>query len=218
MKNAQSIFVEALLAGDEDAAWDCVCRLSEAGFNSISLYENVFTKAMTQIGFLWEQNKVTIAEEHLATSTCNFVLTRYHHYMRKWSKPKNGKTMMLLCLDQEQHDLGVKMCACLLEEHGWTTRLLGASVPLEQAELMGEKWQPDAIALSVSIPYHARGLDLYVNTLEKLPHKPTLLIGGRLVSMYDLRPLCTEQTILIKNLSELQQWQQSQVEVSADVR
>lgn len=118
MENSVTVFLEALLAGDEDTAWDSVCRLSEAGYDSIFLYENIFTKAMSQIGLLWEENKVTVAEEHLATSTCGFVLTRYHHYMRKWRKPKKGKSIMFLCLDQEHHDLGIKMCACLLEESG----------------------------------------------------------------------------------------------------
>ncbi|MFB4210840.1 B12-binding domain-containing protein [Shouchella sp. 1P09AA] len=218
MEQSWEVLVDALLVGDEDAAWECVRRLSDAGYDSIWIYENLLTKAMAHTGVLWEQNKITIADEHLATSTCDFVLTRYYHYIRQWKKPKNGKSMMFLCLDQEQHDLGIKMCACLLEEYGWTTRLLGASVPLEQAEMMAKKWQPDAIAISVSIPYHARSLDLYIDTLENLPHKPTIVIGGRLVSMYDLSPLCNEQTVLIGTLTQLAEWQESQLGVKADVR
>ncbi|AIC95113.1 MULTISPECIES: cobalamin B12-binding domain-containing protein [Shouchella] len=218
MEQSWEVLVDALLDGDEDRAWDCVRRLSDAGYDSIWIYEKLLTKAMAHTGWLWEQNEITIADEHLATSTCDFVLTRYHHYIRKWRMPKNGKSLMFLCLDQEQHDLGIKMCACLLEELGWTTRLLGASVPLEQAEMMAKKWQPDAIAISVSIPYHARSLSLYVDTLENLPHKPTIVIGGRLVSMYDLSPLCNEQTVLIGNLAELAKWQERQLEVNADVR
>lgn len=203
-------FVEALLKGDGDQAWNQVSHLSESGHSSIWLYENVFTSAMVQIGWLWEQNKITIADEYLATSTCHFILARYHYSIRKRFKNPNGKRIMLLCIDQEQHNLGIKMCAHLLEEHGWSTEILGASVSLEQMMQTANETKPDAIALSISIPYHVRKLKDYMEALDTLPSKPAIVIGGRLVSSYDLSSFLTERTTLLGSLSDLYVWHENE--------
>ncbi|WP_245947311.1 cobalamin B12-binding domain-containing protein [Bacillus taeanensis] len=100
--------------------------------------------------------------------------------------------------------LGLKMTALLFEEYGWDTRLLGANLPLEYAKDIAEQWQPDVIGLSVTIPYFTQRLPQYIETLSEMTS--TVLVGGRLVSMYDFSAYCNEKTKLATDLCEISNW------------
>ena len=67
---------------------------------------------MYYIGELWENNEISVADEHLATAVCDMILTELSQ-----EKTKNvtiDKKVMLLGLEEEQHYIGLRMVA----EHG----------------------------------------------------------------------------------------------------
>ncbi|WNB91882.1 cobalamin-dependent protein [Bacillus sp. NEB1478] len=171
--------------------------------NRLSLFRNLFTPAMYFIGDLWENNEISVADEHLATGVCDFVLSRLFQIS---SETASEKKAMFLCLQGEQHFLGIKMINSLFEESGWQTRYFGASLPLEYALKTALQWKPEVIGLSVSIVYNLPLLKNYVRTLSALPHKPVIMIGGRLVDKYDLIPYTNHQGMIMKNLDEVDQW------------
>ncbi|PMC40227.1 cobalamin-binding protein [Bacillus sp. UMB0899] len=199
---------DSLLKGNQDDAWNIVMNEVGHDISRKEVLENLITKAMQYIGNLWEMDEITVADEHLATSTCEYILVRFDFHMKKNHRfyQVEPKKVMLLCLEKEQHDLGIKMVAQLFEEHGWNTRLLGSNLPLEEAVRSAEKWKPDVIGLSFSIWYHAELLGTYSKALEAIPHKPTVIVGGRLLESYDFSPYVSSRTKLFPSLSELQEW------------
>ncbi|MDG0029413.1 cobalamin B12-binding domain-containing protein [Priestia sp. Y58] len=207
MKSQVQKFVGYLLAGDQDSAWEVVLEEIHQGNNSLDIYENLITTAMRVTGDMWEENIISVADEHVATTTCDYVLTRYRFYKKiQGHASDTAPRALLLCLEQEQHFIGLKMVALLFEEHGWNTRFLGANLPLEYAEKMAIEWKPHMVGLSVSIPYHIERLAEYTKTLDKLEPRPTVMVGGRLVSQIDFRSYCSEHTRLIPDLHQLNNW------------
>ncbi|WP_226670118.1 B12-binding domain-containing protein [Metabacillus litoralis] len=201
-------FASYLLIGDEDMAWDITIKAIERDAGRTELFEELITKAMQYIGYLWENDQITVADEHLATSTCEYILARFHNYMKKEQKLRlfAEKKALFLCLENEQHTIGLKMASQLFEEYGWKTQLLGANLPLEYALQSASKWKPDVIGLSFSIWYHAEILAKYIQALEDLPHKPVVIVGGRLLSNYDFSSYCSDKTCLFPSLNELKGW------------
>lgn len=198
-------FAEQLIGGLTEDCWSTIVRFMDAGCNSLFIYEQLITPAMRYIGTLWEQNLLTVAEEHLASGICDFLLTRYRSV--KNCQPFNGKKAMFFCLEGETHYLGLKMVAALFEEYGWNVRNYGASLPLEYACIGGNNWKPDLIGVSVSIVYHLPKLKEYTDVLAKLPHQPTILVGGRLVGRYDMSQLIPrENTLAVADLVQLNEW------------
>lgn len=197
------------LEGNEDNAWDRIEEDDELMENSHLTFE-ALTSAMQYIGKLWEENKISVADEHLATTTCDFVLSRYA-YTKKLSKaPSNGRRALFLCIDQEQHYLGLKMISLLFQEYGWETKLLGANLPLEYAIDTTKKWQPSVVGISIAILYHAEKLKEYVTEIESLSTQTEVLVGGRLAGMYDLSNFCSEDTTLVPSLEEVKIWLEKQ--------
>ncbi|WP_226529758.1 B12-binding domain-containing protein [Metabacillus niabensis] len=201
-------FADSLLKGNQDAAWNIVMNEVGHDISRKDVLENLITKAMQYIGKLWEKDEITVADEHLATSTCEYILVRFDFHMKNTHRfhQVEPRKVMLLCLEKELHDLGIKMVAQLFEENGWNTRLLGPNLPLEEAISFAEKWEPDVIGLSFSIWYHAELLTTYSKALEELPHKPAVIVGGRLLGDYDFSPYVSSRTTLFTSLSDLQEW------------
>ncbi|MDR7074901.1 cobalamin B12-binding domain-containing protein [Fictibacillus barbaricus] len=198
--NAEKL-ARLFLEGNQAAALHFIKQ--QPNQNRMSLFQNLFTPAMYLIGDLWENNEISVADEHLATGVCDFVLSRLFQISTETTSDHKS---MFFCLQGEQHYLGIKMINSLFEENGWQTRYFGASLPLEYALKTALQWKPEVIGLSVSIVYNLPVLKNYVRTLSALPHKPVILIGGRLAEKYDLIPYTNHQGIIMKNLDEVDQW------------
>ncbi|WP_050183819.1 cobalamin B12-binding domain-containing protein [Domibacillus robiginosus] len=201
-----------LLEGDADASFAFLCDLREQGWPSVDIYQRIVSGAMQHIGELWEQDHISVADEHLATATCDFMISRYHAQTKQ---KKLGHKAMFLCVAEEQHTLGMRMASLLFEENGWKTKMMGANLPLEHAVSAAQKWQPDVICLSVTILYHVPVLKMYAETLESLPFHPKIMVGSRLLSMYDLSPYCTPNTLFMTDYKKLIGWMNDQSEGKA---
>lgn len=197
-------FAEQMISGLTEPCWQTIVQFMDAGNNSLFIYEQLLAPAMRYIGSLWEHNLITAAEEHLASGICDIILSRYAS-MKK-SEQSNGRKAMLLCIEGETHFLGLKMVSSLFQEHGWETRFYGPSLPLEYAVITGMNWKPDVIGMSVSIVYHMPRLKEYVESLDKLHHKPTLMIGGRLIDPYAIHRMVPDKVVLLPDLLQLNDW------------
>ncbi|MGD6780694.1 B12-binding domain-containing protein [Sutcliffiella horikoshii] len=67
-----------LLEKNVASGWSCVKDTIDQGYNSAFIYDFILRDAMYRIGEMWEENKISVAHEHLATGTCELILTKYH--------------------------------------------------------------------------------------------------------------------------------------------
>lgn len=198
-------FTSYLLKGDEASCEMLIEGLPDK--DDIFIVFQLLTRSMQRIGELWENNEISVADEHLATATCDFILSQYkYRYISKKKTKKNEKKAMFFCLENEQHYLGTKMIASLFEYKGWDVRLFGANLPLEYAQSQAEEWKPNLIGISVAIMYHLPKLKSYIDTLSQISIQPSMLVGGRLAGIYDLRPYCSEETVIMKDIKDVQDW------------
>ncbi len=212
MYNKQEELTEALIRGDYFKSWDILYSHIKDGYNSTFIFDSLLKQSMYDIGKLWEKNKITVADEHLATSVCDFLVTRYSYdYLNIEDniEDREKPRALFFCLENEEHYLGLKMVASLFKEHHWDVKFLGPNLPLEYAIYSARKWSPEVIGLSLSITHLIPRLSEYISNLEKLDHNPKILVGGRLTTQYDLRPYCSEQTIILKEMNEVHQFLQA---------
>ncbi|MFC7372776.1 B12-binding domain-containing protein [Fictibacillus iocasae] len=191
------------LEGNFDDALHTV-REHQANYASLEVFSSLLTPAMKYIGELWENSEITVADEHLATAVCDMVIS--HLYQQLSTSQNERQKAMFFCLEGEEHYLGLKMVNRLFEEDGWDTKYFGSNLPLEYAVKTAAEWKPQVIGLSVSIAYHLPKLKAYVKELESLSCKPRVIVGGRMAEKYDLRPYCSENTVIIHNIQAIADW------------
>lgn len=173
-------YLAALRAGDRRAALAVVDAARAAGLDLATLYLEVFQPSLREIGRLWQDNQISVAEEHLATAVTQIAMARLYDGFCGTTLP-NGRTLLAACAATERHEVGLRMVCDLLELEGWDARYLGAAVPEDSLVGMVLSRQPDAVALSASIAPHLPQLRALIRAVRVACGKaaPFIIVGGR---------------------------------------
>lgn len=172
--------------------------------NQKELFAQLLTPAMYHIGELWENNEIGVADEHLATAICDFVVSAVEN--RHQAGNGTERKVMVFGPEGEDHYIGLKMVASLFREKHWSVKYLGPNLPLAHALDAAKIWKPDAIALSAALVYRLPVVKTYIIEFLKLEPKPTVFVGGRAVTIANPDVLREEGAIILKDLEQLERW------------
>lgn len=180
MSAANDAYLQALRAGDRRAAFGVLDKALDEGAELSALYLDVVQPAMREIGRLWQDNALTVAEEHLATAITESAMNRLFERVFVWRDTRTP-TLLAACAAEERHQLGLRMLCDLLEMEGWETTYLGASVPIESLVGLVQARQPDAVAISATIAPHLPRVRDAIQAIRAapLPRQPVIVVGGR---------------------------------------
>lgn len=170
-------YLESLLGGRKSECVQIVSRLLDEDIPVRSLYLDLLQAALYQVGALWEQNKISVAKEHLATSLTEFLLTLT--YPRLFRVPRCQKTAVIACVASEHHQLGARMVADIFELHGWNSYFLGANTPVADLLAMVKEKQPDLLALSLALYFNLPALLETIPTVRAAFPQLPILVGGQ---------------------------------------
>jgi len=191
-----------LRAADVAGAYKVATGTLERGAPLPVLYQRVIAPAMHELGRLWETGAITTADEHLATAITHRVLAaiRPPEIFEQGLNSSGEKPCALLAAVQgEQHALGLRMAADLLEEGGYRVAYLGADVPSEALLQAVQTFTPDLLALTATMPESTPRLEQVVGEVRReRPHLP-LAVGGQ----GSRSPRLDEGTVVIEDLELL---------------
>lgn len=143
-----------------------------------ALYLGLIQPVMYEIGRLWEQDKISTAEEHLATSIVGRILAGL--YAKLPLPPSSRGKAVVTCAPNEFHELGGRMLADMLEAAGWDVLFLGANTPAEELIKLVRKTSPRFLAISLTMPFGIDKVAAIVATLKSdhdLGHVK-IMVGG----------------------------------------
>ncbi|MBE0539716.1 MAG: cobalamin B12-binding domain-containing protein [Ignavibacterium sp.] len=171
-------FYNALVDGDKDKCIQIVQALLDEGVVLKNIYVDLFQKSLYRIGKLWDHNKLSIPEEHLATQIVESLIDRFAPV----GKSNSDKKVVVTCIDKEYHQIGAKMVSNIFELNGWKSYYLGASVPNKEILKFVKQIDPEIIALSWSLYLNlGRFLEVVDHITRFFPTKK-ILIGGQALS------------------------------------
>jgi methanogenic corrinoid protein MtbC1/DNA-binding XRE family transcriptional regulator len=176
----QKRYLKSLFDGDADAANRIINELISNRATLPDIYFKIFAPALVQIGDLWCEAKVNVAQEHLATQ---ITLAQMDKLRLIQSLPRPLPYRAIVCsVEGEQHFVAARMAADLLLIEGWLVDFLGPDVPNAALIEMVKARQPKLLALSVTCESHLRGTRGLHSKLRNLPEAPAIIVGGHAVS------------------------------------
>lgn len=178
---ARERYLAALLAGRRrDAFAVADAAFHNKGLDLATIYMGVFQPALREIGRLWEENVISVADEHLATAITEAAMVRLYEGSFRGDAPSRP-SIVAACGDSERHQVGLRMLCDLLEARGWHAHYLGASVPAEALVRMVSERRPAVIALSVALTPHVPRLRAMIEALRGAlgEETPPIIVGGR---------------------------------------
>ena len=180
MSVAHLRYLDALRQGDRHAAYRALDEALDDGRELGQVYLEVVQPAMREIGRLWQEDELTVAEEHLATAITESAMSRMFERVFVWRDVRTPK-LLAACAEEERHQMGLRMLCDLLELAGWETTYLGASVPIESLVDLVQKHKPDAVAISATIAPHVPRVREAIHAIRSAPleRQPVIAVGGR---------------------------------------
>lgn len=167
----------ALLEGD-DARVLALCRDARDGGASLpELLRQLIYPALQRVGDLWEDGRISVADEHQATAIVNRVLAALY-YEEAFPDVARGRALVAASVNQF-HEIGAWMVATCLELDGWDVDYLGANVPTDALLDKARQIQPDLIALSISMAFGLRETRALIAALREQLPGVKILIGGQ---------------------------------------
>lgn len=146
MEALTDLFCEHALAGDVERLRALLARAFLRGVAAIDVFERILTPALRRIGERWVRGEITIADEHFATRTALDALTRLQPELMR--KPRNGRTVVVGCPEDELHEVAARCIASLLEIEGWRAITLGMNTPFFSFRDAIERHEPALLCIS----------------------------------------------------------------------
>lgn len=189
IRRSQAAFVDALRSGDEQAARTIVEHARAEGVDIYTIYFDIFTPSMVTIGELWEQNELSVAEEHLATAITERLIGQLSASFNQ-APPCGSGNVVLGCIVGERHALGLRMLSDLFRASGWRVLYLGADVPNADWCRLALRFNADLVAISASQPRYIEPIQELIGELRAALPQVTIMVGG---AVFRMEPLLWQQ-------------------------
>lgn len=177
-------FENALLAGDRPRATALLDSCFQQGHGLVDAELHMIQPALYSIGLKWQNNQVTVAQEHLATAIAQSVMT--YGLIKSEVPASNGNTVLLACVEGNNHSVGLQMVADAFQLSGWEVQYLGANVPTNALlQHIGQR-KPDLLGLSVSFAQQLRVVKEIISRLAQSygAKRPSVIVGGLAINQF----------------------------------
>jgi MerR family transcriptional regulator, light-induced transcriptional regulator len=177
--SAQS-YLEALLQGDRDRADLIIDRMAGSGVPVRDIYLNIIQPVLEETGRLWQLQEITVAQEHFVSASVLLAIARLHDRIMAKKTGSKNRRLVAASVDNEFHDIGIRIIADFFEMDGWTTYLTGANTPVESLLSTVRDRNADALAISVTMTSHIPVVHYLIRSIRGDPRTGRLkvLVGG----------------------------------------
>lgn len=171
-------YLDALLKGKRVVASLMILDAVKDGVGVKDIYLHVFQKAQHEIGRLWQENKLSVAEEHYCTAATQLIMSQLYPYI--FNSERNGRTIVATCVANDLHEIGVRMVSDFFEMEGWDTFYLGANVPTPSVLQTLKERQADLILISATMTFHIRHVRELIEAIraEEELKDVKIMVGG----------------------------------------
>lgn len=171
-------YLKLLLDGDRHSAGKMIIEAVDNGISVKDVYLHVFQSSLYEVGRLWQENKITVAQEHYITAATQLIMSQLYPYIS--NNKKIGKVLVATSVSRELHEVGVRMVADFFEMDGWKTYYLGANTPTESIIETIISKRADLVIISATISSHIGEVIELISTIRGCGEcrDPKIIVGG----------------------------------------
>ncbi|MFQ3536427.1 MAG: MerR family transcriptional regulator [Aggregatilineales bacterium] len=169
--------VQALISLDTERA-DEVIEQAFALYTMPTVYVEIITPALIEIGELWHRGEISISIEHFATT---YLRGRLLGLLQAYPHRGDMPMIIVACAPGERHEIGALIFAVMLRQQGFNAIYLGQDVPVDDIVQTAIQERAAMICLSANNATSALALRDVQSLLEQNHHHnpPLFGYGGR---------------------------------------
>jgi methanogenic corrinoid protein MtbC1 len=164
-----------VLEGNSNSAIKLVVDAHQRGLSLETTYQ-VLMSAQREIGRMWHEAEVNIAEEHVVTCATQRAMSvlAYQSKTQEW----NGLTVVSAAVAGNSHDVGVRMVSDFFEFAGWRAICLGGDLPAPDIAQAAQFFDSSLVLLSVALSTQFKSVRETVQAVRELNKKCKIMVGG----------------------------------------
>lgn len=129
----------------------------------------------------WEQHRISIAQEHLASALLRTQLDKVRLSIQV---PPTAPRILITTPSGQIHELGALLAAISAARQGWNVTYLGPNLPAHEIATAATKTHSKVIGLSLVYPEADPSIAHELSKLRELLPTIPILIGGRATHSY----------------------------------
>ncbi|HWS99319.1 MAG TPA: B12-binding domain-containing protein [Pyrinomonadaceae bacterium] len=139
----------ALMDGHDEELSALLVNLHLHGQTVAAIADGFLCPAMRRVGDLWHAGELSVGQEHVATRTAATALAQLQSVL----DAHEGERARALCcaVEDDFHELPVRMAALTLEAGGMEVFNLGMSTPFSALEEVVKRFRPDLVCVSSTV-------------------------------------------------------------------
>jgi methanogenic corrinoid protein MtbC1 len=171
------VYISAALSGQRGAALNIAREALREGASVIDVYCDLLQPAQYEIGRLWETNRISVAQEHLATTVTQHVIGQLYDELPRAGAERGN---VVVCgVEGELHQIGAHMLADALEAEGWNVRFLGSQLPRKDVLGFVQDHDANALALSTTMLFNIpKAAELIEDVRREHQGRIHIVVGG----------------------------------------
>lgn len=170
------LFLQALLQGQRQPALTMALEALRQGHSLMDVYVDIIQASLYEVGHRWQENRLTVAEEHIATGIAQFVLA--HLYDRMAPPVIRRGRAVITGVEGELHQIGANLVADALEADGWNVQFLGTNLPSEGIVKAIQDHRADVVGISTTMLFHLPKVRLLIANIRAQATKPVKIVVG----------------------------------------
>jgi methanogenic corrinoid protein MtbC1 len=154
--------------------------VESGGIDVPTLYRDVLTPLMVDVGSCWQCGATSVWEEHLASATVRTIVEALYPTVRRLADaaPSARKSVLLACPPDEAHDLGLRMLADRFDMAGWTTFYLGPDTPAAEIAAATHTLAVELVVLTSSTHFHRLRVRSLLDQMHAAMPGVRVVVGG----------------------------------------
>jgi len=176
IEDLQKAYQNALLAYERQEAAQLVAEAVDGGVALRDIYLRVFSPTQYAIGDLWQRGDLSVAQEHFCTNATQTIIAGLYPMM--FGDSQGGPRLAALGLEDDLHELGLRMLTDLFEMDGWDTTYLGPRTPSQELTRQLHGLAPDVVAIGVTMPRTLARAGALLTAVRQAVPEARLFLGG----------------------------------------
>jgi methanogenic corrinoid protein MtbC1 len=186
LNDKKNLLFSYLIEGDYKSSIKLIKEIIHDKETLSNIYTEIIKEAMYDVGKAWQKGKISISQEHLATSVVTRIMASI--YMDYFILAENTKEKVIVTTaTNEFHELGIRIVADLLELDGWDVIYLGANIPREDLVKIILKEKPSFVVISVTMAFNISTAKQIIDKIKENDDlkEIKILVGGQAFNYAD---------------------------------
>lgn len=178
LTTAARAFLHALLQGERQGALGIAREALRTAARPTDVYVDLFQDSLREVGRRWQLNRITVAQEHMATTIVQFVLAQLYSSLDR-SAPMRGNALVT-GVEGELHQVGANLVADALELDGWRVHFLGTNMPHDGIIAAVAEMKADVVGVSATMIFNVDPVARLIEGIRAMKPAvaPRILVGG----------------------------------------